>query len=381
MKRLRIFIDGCNLAHRLRHVHQDLRSPSGKQTGVCFGVLNAITRLMSDFPTDEIVVLWDPHKDMPQSWRYKIYPEYKAARKRRQKDYTRQEKIDYEEFYTTQIPDCMTMLAAFGIPQVQVPYLEADDLISAMVMRTERDRNTECFVMSTDKDMLQLTKRFCCRIFNPHTKEIYYVDKLGQLRMTGQALPIAPSPKFFLFRRALAGDTSDSIPGVPGVADITAAKVINGTAMYRGDLMNWITENTKELQATTAGKKVLANLGSVQLSYRLMQLGNFDYAMQYFGFNELIAKKPVDFIYAASEDHDPKAWHGCTHKPKKSHHWKLFLQPGMAKFGSPFYRFFIRRGFNFIYQPDLARSVLKEFKRLDQLRTEMYTGLERGTHK
>lgn len=365
MKRLRLLVDANNLFHRLRHVHKELRSDKGRPTGVCYGTLNMVTNLITDFDPDEIIFCHDPSITMKQSWRYSVYAGYKSARKVKHKALPLQERLLLDEFYEMQIPDCMNMLAGFGIPQFQLPELEADDLVAALSHRIRQDKGTECIIISTDKDMLQLVRRFSCRVFNPHTKAVYYQDKFGNLKLTGPAIPIAPSPKFFLFRRSVAGDASDSIPGVPGVGEVTAEKLINGTVEFKGSVIDYIEQNAGTLRESKAGQKILDHVKEVALSYRLMKLGVPP-------VERLKDVHTLNFVSAI------KSAYASTYREYAYpfDHYGVFLSQKALTFGSAYQRFFVRRGFDFINKPNIAAGVVAAFRRLRRLREDMYQSLE-----
>lgn len=372
MKPLRILVDGPNMAHRFRHTHT-LRNSKGRPTGVLYGFLNAMTNLMDDFAPSEIVVCWDADHMQALSWRYLVYPGYKSARADRSNALSEADRVLLSEFHDIQIKDVKNMLCALGIPQQQVSGAEADDLIAANVMRTHTEK-IRCMIVSTDKDMLQLVKAHECTVFNPMTKEMYYQDDLGRLRMASQAEPIATTPKIFLWRRVLSGDTSDSIPGIPGIGDKRAIALTDDGSTTRPtstqDITEWLINNfstdgfvDKNDPIYKYGRRALDNLDLISRNVVLMELTLWHLA-QYAYRNTM---QSVDQISRSQVD-----WRQVPRHTVKSEHFGVFVKKGATKYGSPLYKFFYRREFEFIMYRDRALDVVSTFRLLYKRRKELY---------
>ena len=364
MRPLRILVDMPNMCHRFRHVHGGLRSSRGRPTGVAYGVLNAMINLIEDFAPMEIVGCWDPSYNQQPSWRYKVYSGYKAARNAKHKKASAEEQELMSEFHNIQVPDTTRMLCAFGIPQIQTGELEADDVIAMLVHRTEREKGS-AIVVSTDKDMLQLVKVHVCRVFNPMTREMYYQDDAGRLRMASQGEAIAESPRMFLWQRILSGDTSDSIPGIPGVGDVRAINLVKGTVALPSDnIIDWLTRNHMNSKDRYSVKAV-ENIALLAVNEVLMDIqGQHAYKwLSEVGEAALNNLRCVRFNF---KQRTPNC---------KESEFGVFIKDDSTAFGKPVYRFFHRREFEFICYPDRVDNVVNSFQVLNRRRKELYMTL------
>lgn len=264
MRHTRVLIDGMNAAHGLRHALSDLYSTRGRPTGVLFGMLRTIDKLLDTFHPDEISVVWEAGV----SWRSSVFPSYKGVRIERIKNMHEQEAEAYGEFMQYQVPDTIVALHKLGIKQVAIPGLEADDVLGHIV-RYRRSDDSSWVVVSTDKDMLQLASAQRCRVWNPLKEKLFYQeDKTGELVSNGDV--IAPSPRTYLMWRAIEGDTSDSIPGVPGVGAVTVRKLYGNTAWNGEDPKDYLT--TVKLKGKR-GNTIQDSIDIVRRNIELMELG------------------------------------------------------------------------------------------------------------
>lgn len=215
-----LLLDGQNMAHRMRHACDTLLADDGRPTGVLYGSLTSIQKLIDEFHPDSILCAWEHGK----SWREDIYPEYKSARRQRGMEESDEEVNAREDFYKIQIPDLLMALGRFGIPVVCVPRLEADDVISLWIHRKRVWDEDNIIIVSTDKDYIQLVRQGKVRVYNPHTQRIWYQDTDRAVYEDGT--PHAGSPVEYLWQRTLVGDVSDSIKGIPGVGPKRAAALM-----------------------------------------------------------------------------------------------------------------------------------------------------------
>lgn len=376
MKPLLILIDGANMAHRFRHVHT-LRTSKNRSTGVLYGMLNAITTLANDYVPDEIVVCHDPMMAQQQrSWRYSLFPEYKSARKQRHEHADEEEKRLLSEFYTVQIPDTLQALAAFGIPQYQVDGLEADDLIAAHVHRA-KSLGGHALIISTDRDMLQLAEQYKCRVLNPTTHDMYYQDSAGALRVSNAAEPIAVHPKAYLTKRILSGDSSDSIPGVKGIGEKRATALINEYWQHNpsDDALSFVQGAFRCADLTTTLSRQLVHLkdhvATIARNQRLMELAPLS-VDQCKALRLLRCEYTIDKLTAICNNNVRKLL--CSERPAlcEKKHFGVFIKPNAEQFGSPIYRFFMRREFDFIAYPDRVCATIETFRALHKRQTALY---------
>ncbi|MCD6270303.1 hypothetical protein J7J23_00805 [bacterium] len=209
-KRL-IIIDSNSLLHRAWHALPPLRTKKGELINACYGFALLFLKAVKELKPDFVVATFD---SFGPTFRHKEFKEYKAKRKKAPK-----------EFYD-QIPKAKKILNAFGVPVLEKQGFEADDLIGTVVSLIKKDKSSlsslETIVLSGDLDMLQLvdgqTKVYAPRKGIKDTV-LYDKDKVSE-RYDGL------SPSQLLDFKALAGDVSDNIPGVPGIGKKTAILLI-----------------------------------------------------------------------------------------------------------------------------------------------------------
>ena len=208
-----LLIDGKNVLYRYGWTFRNLTCGDGRQTGAVYGTLLLLLRLRKAFPDARIVVAWDGDESRTKSWRSRIYPQYKQNRKT-----TSSNEELFKQIYA-QIPLVKQMLTVVGIPHMCVETVEADDLIGILAERCLK-RGWEVIVYSRDQDYLQLMTK--------GVKIIMQKTEQDGLRFETEAnvrLKFRCSVEDLLKVRAIAGDTSDNIPGVEhGVGPVRAAK-------------------------------------------------------------------------------------------------------------------------------------------------------------
>jgi DNA polymerase-1 len=223
-----LLLDGNSLAYRAFFaLPTDMATASGQVTNAVYGFTSMLINLFKDHQPDAIAVAFD----LPQpTFRHELVSDYKATRSA-PPDILRQ-----------QMGLVRQVVETLAIPIVEVPGFEADDVIATLATQA-RDRGDDVVIVTGDRDTYQLVE-------DPHIKVLYnrrgvsdYVlyDEAGIEARTG--VP----PRLYPQYAALRGDPSDNLPGVPGVGEKTAAKLI----MTYGDLdgvFAHIDENTPKLR-------------------------------------------------------------------------------------------------------------------------------------
>lgn len=202
-----VLIDGHSILNRAFYGLPDLTNAEGLHTNAIYGFLNIMFKILEEEKPEYLTVAFDVHAP---TFRHMMYEEYKGTRKP-MADELRQ-----------QVPVIKEVLHAMGIKMIECPGLEADDLLGTISRRGE-DRGMEVAVISGDRDLLQLaTEHVKIRI--PKTKQgrtevedYYSADVKERYQVT---------PQEFIDLKALMGDTSDNIPGVPSIGEKTATKII-----------------------------------------------------------------------------------------------------------------------------------------------------------
>jgi len=200
-------LDGHSLAYRAFYaLPPDLATPSGQVTNAVFGFTSMLIKLLDEEAPDAIAVAWDRKEP---TFRKEMYPEYKATR------------TSAPDIFRSQIPLIEEVLDAMEIPQVSVAGFEADDIIATLAKRG-RGLGYDVVVVTGDRDAFQLS-----------ADDLTILYTLRGISDTVHATPDWLKKKYditpdrYVEYAALRGDTSDNLPGVPGVGEKTAAKLIN----------------------------------------------------------------------------------------------------------------------------------------------------------
>ena len=229
MKRLAI-IDGKSIFYRGYYAMPGLSLKDGTPTGGVYGFASLALEVIHKLNPDYVVVAWDKSKTNIRK-RVEIYPAYKANRKPAPAD-----------FYA-QIPILHDLLSAFGWPFYECDDYEADDIMGALARQAEK-KGIETYLISSDLDMLQIVDK--------NTK--MYALKKGVSRIEEFDISCFEekygiSKDQFLDFKALKGDSSDNIPGVPGVGEKTALHLLRD---YKS--LNKIFEHLDEIRPSLAAK-------------------------------------------------------------------------------------------------------------------------------
>lgn len=208
MSRNRILIlDGSNLAYRAYHSMKNMRF-KGQQTGMQWGFLNILAGMLNRYKNiKSIHVCWDSKGSNPT--RVGLLPEYRVRDKTRL-DFDA-EGFEFQKKYT------MKLLHSLGIPQLIAPQCEADDFIYELVRRGVTKTKRIITIASGDKDFRQLVDD---RV-NIHDEKHGYITTLNFVKLFGV------EPYQYADFLCLLGDSSDKIPGVKGIGEVTAKKILN----------------------------------------------------------------------------------------------------------------------------------------------------------
>ena len=202
-----VLIDGHSILNRAFYGLPDLTNSEGLHTNAVYGFLTILFKILEEETPDYLTVAFDVHAP---TFRHEMYADYKGTRK------------PMAEELRQQVPVMKEVLKAMGIKIIECAGLEADDLLGTLSRRCESE-GMEVSVISGDRDLLQLaTEHVKIRI--PKTKqgrtevEDYYAEDVKEKYQV--------TPSEFIDLKALMGDSSDNIPGVPGIGEKTATKII-----------------------------------------------------------------------------------------------------------------------------------------------------------
>lgn len=244
MKKL-VLIDGHSILNRAFYGVPELSNTEGLHTNAIYGFLNILFKILEEETPDYLAVAFDVHAP---TFRHEMYEAYKGTRK------------PMPEELREQVPVMKEVLRAMGIVIVEQAGLEADDILGTLAKRAERD-HVAVSLVSGDRDLLQIaTDNIKIRI--PKTRktgteiEDYYAADVKALYQV--------TPQQFIDVKALMGDASDNIPGVPKVGEKTATALI---AEY-GSLAN-LYEHVEEVSKTSIRESLTANKELADLSRSL----------------------------------------------------------------------------------------------------------------
>jgi len=194
-------IDGSSYIYRAYYAIRHLSSPSGFPTNALYGFTQMLLKVLKDRRPDHVAVIFDAGRT---TFRTELYPEYKANRAAMPDD------------LRPQIEPIKEMVRAFNIPALELSGFEADDII-ATIARDCRERGVQVVVVTGDKDLMQIVSDSVRLLDTMKEKEsgpAEVVERFG----------VGPDRVIDIL--GLAGDSSDNIPGVPGVGEKTAIKLI-----------------------------------------------------------------------------------------------------------------------------------------------------------
>lgn len=237
-----VLIDGHSILNRAFYGVPDLTNGQGLHTNAIYGFLNIMFKILEEEQADYLTVAFDVHAP---TFRHEIYKEYKGTRKPMPTE------------LREQVPVMKQLLLAMGICVVEQAGLEADDILGTIAKRGEK-AGMEVSLVSGDRDLLQVATDHI-RIRIPKTKggrtevEDYYAKDVEA------AYQVTPTQ--FIDLKALMGDTSDNIPGVPKVGEKTATELM----VTYGSLEN-IYAHVEEISKKSIKESLMANRELADLS-------------------------------------------------------------------------------------------------------------------
>ena len=295
MKRL-VVIDGKSVFYRGYYAMPGLSMADGTPTGGVYGFVSLAIELIKKLEPDYVAVAWDKRGTNIRK-RRELYPEYKAGRKPAPDD-----------FYQ-QIPILHELLDAFGWPLYEIDDYEADDIMGAFARQAE-SRGIETCLITSDLDALQL--------ISPMTK--VYAMKNG-LRNIEEFTAEHFEEKYgirteqFLDLKALKGDSSDNLPGVPGIGEKTAVKLLQEYETLDGvyehldeqkGALRTKLENGRESAYLTKQVAEIWTDAPIELDWDVADVNDCNFArvteiLQKLEFNSLIGRLPKTMQMAENE--------------------------------------------------------------------------------
>ncbi len=236
-------IDASGFIFRAFHALPPLTRKDGTPVGAVLGFVNMLMRVMKDNHADAVAVVFDAAR---LTFRNELYPDYKAHRPETPPELVPQFAIVREA------------TRAFGLPAIELPGFEADDVI-ATYTKLGREAGYTVTIVSSDKDLMQLVE--------DHKVVLYDFFKNRELGTNEVKERFGVAPDRVVDVQALAGDSSDNVPGVPGIGVKTAAELIN----TYGDL-DTVLARAAEIKQPKRRESLIENADKARLSRELVRL-------------------------------------------------------------------------------------------------------------
>ena len=203
-----ILVDGSSYLYRAFHAFPPLTNAGGEPTGAMYGVLNMLKSLLNQFAPTEMAVVFDAKG---KTFRDEMFAEYKAHRP------------PMPDELRSQIEPLHQMIRALGLPLLVVPGVEADDVIGTLAKQAAAN-GRDVLISTGDKDMAQLV-----------SDKITLINTMNNTVLGPQEVreKYGVGPDLIIDFLALMGDSSDNIPGVPGVGEKTALALLTGIGSLR----------------------------------------------------------------------------------------------------------------------------------------------------
>lgn len=280
-----LLIDAHALIHRSYHaIERELTSPTGEPTKAVYGFASTLLKVIKDQQPDYVVATFD----MGKSFRSTQYPEYKANRPPTPDD------------LRPQFARSREFCAVLGIPVFMKEGFEADDLIGTLSLQA-RDEDLYTVILTGDRDTLQLVDdRTNVLMFIGYTGEIKLYDANAVQERFGFG------PTRLIDFKALRGDTSDNIPGIAGVGDKTATKLlqdygtVDGIYQHLDEIKGSVGEKLAAAHEQVIRNRELVTIDRhvpIALDLQAAKFGAYDrerliQLMRELGFQSLLARIP-----------------------------------------------------------------------------------------
>lgn len=261
-----LVFDGTNLMHRNFYSHEDLKTSDGFPTGAIYGTIKALMSFAQKANPIQMYVCFDKSKN---TFRKQLFTEYKENRK------------PTDDRLIQQFPLLKEFCNIAGIPYIEADGYEADDIIGSLCSHA-KNYGFIAYAVSGDKDLFQLLEKGV---------KIIYVSNKGLLNFEAKDLAEkydGLKPEQVIDFKALQGDASDNIPGVPGIGEKTAIKLLSSYGSLDG-----IYQNINDIQGKMK-EKLESNKDKAYLSKNLATI-KCDVPLEYNQHFEIDVLKKYSF--------------------------------------------------------------------------------------
>lgn len=270
-----VLIDGHSILNRAFYGVPELTNSAGLHTNAVYGFLNILFKILEEEKADHLAVAFDLKAP---TFRHELYDAYKGTRK------------PMPQELHEQVPVMKEVLTAMGIPILTKEGYEADDILGTVAKRAQRD-GVEVSVVSGDRDLLQLADTHI-KIRIPRTSrgtteihDYYPEDVIREYQVT---------PEEFIDVKALMGDASDNIPGVPSIGEKTATNLI---VQYKS--LDNIYVHLEEVKPPRAKKALEENRELAELSRTLARIDTespVEFSMEDARIGDLYTPEAYEFM-------------------------------------------------------------------------------------
>lgn len=276
MKPPLVLVDGSSYFFRAFHALPPLTTSKGKPTGAVYGVASMIKRLSKDYPSSQIIIVFDAKG---KNFRHDWFPDYKAHRP------------PIPDNLLSQFEPLVDLLTAMGFPLLIVEGVEADDVIGTLA-KAASEAAIPVVISTGDKDMAQLVNEHVTLI-NTMTNQSYDIN--------GVMTKFSVAPRQIVDYLALIGDSVDNVPGVANCGPKTAAKWLQ-----QFESLENLIENASQIKGKI-GKNLRDSLSLLPLAKQLVTIKT-DVVLPC-TLDSLVRKDPcLDKLIALVQDLEFKAW-------------------------------------------------------------------------
>ena len=235
-----IIVDGSSYLYRAYYALPHLKNSKGQNTGAIFGVTNMLLKLLKTYNPQHLCMVFDAKG---KNFRHTLYKSYKSNRKPMP--------VELSE----QVQPIMDFIRSLGIKILQIPDVEADDVIATLAHN--KQKNVEVIISSGDKDLAQLVNKNVTLI-NSMDDKVLDID--------GVYKKFGVYPKQMFDYLVLVGDTSDDIPGVENIGPKTAIKLLNDFETLEG-----IFKNIDKLKGKIK-ENLMNSIDTIEITKKLIKL-------------------------------------------------------------------------------------------------------------
>ena len=235
-----IIVDGSSYLYRAYYALPHLKNSKGQNTGAIFGVTNMLLKLLKTYNPQHLCMVFDAKG---KNFRHTLYKSYKSNRKPMP--------VELSE----QVQPIMDFIRSLGIKILQIPDVEADDVIATLAHN--KQKNVEVIISSGDKDLAQLVNKNVTLI-NSMDDKVLDID--------GVYKKFGVYPKQMFDYLVLVGDTSDNIPGVENIGPKTAIKLLNDFETLEG-----IFQNIDKLKGKIK-ENLMNSIDTIEITKKLIKL-------------------------------------------------------------------------------------------------------------